>query len=235
MIDPSISLIVVIPVYNEEDVIVAVLNEWREALRKQVDNHRFLVINDGSKDGTLAKLQALGWPELIIHSHTNRGHGQSCLVGYREAARLGAEYVFQIDSDGQCDPVGFGRVWELRGRAGAIYGRRTTRADGWSRWLVTRVLRWVLKILLGTKLNDTNVPYRLYAAKVAAETAERIAPSFELANIAMALLLEPKGFIEVPIHFRDRMGGHPSVKWHGFAKKAARLIGDLKTLKNGSR
>ena len=63
-----------------------------------------------------------------------------------------------------------------------------------------------------------------------ASAADRISPGFELANIALALVLEPKGFLEVPIHFRDRQGGHASVKWYGFAQKAFRLIKDLKTL-----
>ena len=43
----------------------------------------------------------------------------------------------------------------------------------------------------------------------------------------MALLLEPEGFLEVPIHFRDRIGGHPTVRLWGFAPKAVRLHRDL--------
>ncbi len=226
-----LSLVVVIPVFNEHEAIESVLIEWRAELSQRVQAYRLLVINDGSTDATLEKLRALTWPELVIHTHSNRGHGQSCLAGYRMAADMGAEYVFQIDSDGQCEPSAFRAVWEQRGKTGAVYGRRTTRADGWSRWLVTRVLRWLLKLLLRTGLNDTNVPYRLYSASVAAEASASVSPAFELANIAMALVMEPKGFIEVPIHFRDRIGGHPSVKWFGFAKKAVRLLRDLKTLK----
>ena len=227
-----ISLVVVIPVFNEHEAIESVLREWRAELSQRVQNFRLLVINDGSTDTTLEKLKTINWPELVIHTHSNRGHGQSCLVGYQKAAEMGAEYVFQIDSDGQCEPSAFEAVWAQRGKTGAVYGRRTTRADGWSRWLVTRVLRWVLKILLRTGLNDTNVPYRLYSAPIAAQAAAGISPNFELANIAMALVMEPKGFIEVPIHFRDRVGGHASVRWFGFAKKAVRLLRDLKTLKN---
>lgn len=234
MAESNYSLVVVIPVYNEQDAVIAVLNEWRNEIERHVERYRLLVVNDGSTDATLSKLSSLEWPELEIITHSNRGHGQSCLVGYRSAAQLGADYVFQIDSDGQCDPSGFSQVWSLRGKATAVYGRRTTRADGWSRWLVTRVLRWILKILLGTKLNDTNVPYRLYPAKVAAEAADSISPAFELANIAMALVLEPKGFMEVPIHFRDRMGGHASVRWYGFAQKAVRLVRDLKMIKHAT-
>jgi len=221
--------VLVVPVYNEQDAIVPVLTEWRAELARTVGEGRFaiLVVDDGSTDATPSRLAALGWPELRVHRHSNRGHGQSCLVGYIEAAKTGAPYLFQIDSDGQCDPAGFARVWERRRNAPAIYGRRITRDDGLARRLISRVLRLSLKVARRTRLNDTNVPFRLYDAPLAAATARRIPPDFSLANIAMALLLEPAGFEEVPIHFRDRMGGHPTVRLWGFVPKALRLHRDL--------
>ncbi|MGA2016480.1 MAG: glycosyltransferase family 2 protein [Opitutaceae bacterium] len=222
-------LVLVVPVYNEEDAIVPVLTEWREELARTVGAGRFtiLVVDDGSTDATPTRLAGIAWPELLVHRHSNRGHGQSCLAGYIEAAKTGAPYLFQIDSDGQCDPAGFARVWERRRNAPAIYGRRITRDDGPARRFISRVLRASLKVARRTRLNDTNVPFRLYDAPLAAATARRIPADFSLANIAMALLLEPAGFEEVPIHFRDRMGGHPTVRLWGFVPKALRLHRDL--------
>ncbi len=222
-------LVLIVPVYNEEDAIVPVLEEWRAELKRTVGEGRFgiLVVDDGSKDGTPARLAALDWPELRVHRHTNRGHGQSCLVGYIEANKMGAPYVFQIDSDGQCDPVWFKSVWEKRGKTCAVYGRRRSRDDGFARRVISMILRASLKVTRRTRLNDTNVPYRLYHAPSAAAAAQKIPADFNLANIAMALLLEPEGFEEVPIHFRDRMGGHPTVRMWGFAPKALRLHRDL--------
>ena len=206
-----------------------VLNEWRAELERTVGAGRFsiLVVDDGSTDATPAKLAALSWPELVVRRHANRGHGQSCLAGYIEAARMGAARVFQIDSDGQCDPAGFASVWARRAHAPAIYGRRTSRDDGLARRVISSILRASLKVARRTRLNDTNVPFRLYDAKLAAETAARVPADFNLANIAMALLLEPKGFEEVPIHFRDRIGGQPAVRLWGFVPKAVRLHRDV--------
>jgi dolichol-phosphate mannosyltransferase len=222
-------LVLVVPVYNEEDAIAQVLTEWRTELARTVGEGRFaiLVVDDGSTDATPARLAALGWPELRVLRHANRGHGQSCLAGYIEAAGMGATYIFQIDSDGQCDPAGFASVWETRERAAAVYGRRTSRDDGLARRVISSILRASLKVARGTRLNDTNVPFRLYRAQLAAAAARRIPADFNLANIAMALLLEPEGFEEVPIHFRDRIGGHPTVRMWGFAPKALRLHRDL--------
>jgi len=221
--------VLVVPVYNEQDAINAVLKEWRAELERTVGAGRFsiLVVDDGSTDATPERLAALGWPELRVHRHSNRGHGQSCLVGYIEAARTGAPYVFQIDSDGQCDPAGFAAVWARRASAAAVYGRRTRRDDGWARVLISRVLRLSLKVARRTRLNDTNVPFRLYRAPLAAAAAARVPRDFNLANIAMALLLEPEEFEEVPIHFRDRIGGQPAVRLWGFAPKAVRLHRDV--------
>lgn len=227
-------LVVIVPVYNEEDVIVPVLEEWRNELTRHTRSFLILVIDDGSKDRTPEQLAGLGWPELRVHRHANRGHGQSCVVGYQEAATLGAKFVFQIDSDGQCDPAGFAQLWRVRGQQPAIYGRRLKRDDGFSRRLVTLVLRWSLQLGLHTRLNDTNVPFRLYDVSLAADAARRVPPSFDLANIAVALLLEPRGFLELPINFRDRLGGHPSVKWYGFARKALRLWRDLRGLNHAA-
>jgi dolichol-phosphate mannosyltransferase len=226
---PTPELVLVVPVYNEQDAIGPVLSEWRAELERTVGGGRFaiLVVDDGSTDATPARLAELGWPELRIHRHSNRGHGQSCLVGYVEAAAMGATYVFQIDSDGQCDPAGFAGVWGRRGSAAAIYGRRVTRDDGRARRLISAVLRLSLKVARGTRLNDTNVPFRLYRAPMAAAAARRIPADFNLANIAMAILLEPEGFVEVPIHFRDRIGGQATVRLWGFAPKALRLHRDL--------
>jgi glycosyltransferase involved in cell wall biosynthesis len=222
-------LVLVVPVYNEEDAISPVLTEWRAELRRTVGEGNFaiLVVDDGSTDATPARLSALGWPELLVHRHTNRGHGQSCLVGYLQAEAMGATYIFQIDSDGQCDPAGFPAVWNMREMAAAIYGRRMSRDDGMARRVISMILRASLKITRRTRLNDTNVPFRLYRTPLAAAAARRIPADFNLANIAMALLLEPEGFVEVPIHFRDRIGGHPTVRMWGFAPKALRLHRDL--------
>jgi dolichol-phosphate mannosyltransferase len=226
---PPPELVLVVPVYNEEDAIGPVLVEWRAELIRTVGAGRFtiLVIDDGSTDATPTRLAALGWGELQVHRHANRGHGQSCLVGYIKADEMGATYIFQIDSDGQCDPVGFAKVWALREDVPAVYGRRTSRDDGAARRLISGILRASLKLARGTQLNDTNVPFRLYRAPLAAAAARRVPADFNLANIAMALLLEPEGFVEVPIHFRDRMGGQPAVRLWGFAPKAVRLHRDV--------
>lgn len=226
-------LILIIPIYNEVTAIPLVIEEWHQVLAKELpaDSYRILLIDDGSTDQTpqvLRDLQAR-YPEMLVQTQKNQGHGRACLTGYKKAEELGAEYVMQIDSDGQCDPVYFPGFWERR-KESPLYGRRYERLDGIGRKIISLTLRFTLYLFTGTKLHDTNVPYRLYPAPMAAEAARHIPASFDLANIAVALYLEPEGFREIPIDFRDRIGGEPSIRWFGFARKAIRLFRDIGTL-----
>src|SRR2546425_92097 len=83
-------------------------HEWFSYLRIVSSNFVFFAINDGSKDETakiLASLRAELGPRLRVVNKTNSGHGLTCREGYELALAEGTEWIFQIDSDGQCDPV----------------------------------------------------------------------------------------------------------------------------------
>ena len=231
---PGLALI--IPAYNEEECIVPVLEEWTQAIRRQNIPTLFIIVNDSSTDHTLERIKSYIDHErrddiLVIHQ-PNQGHGQSCLNGYRKALELKIPRLFQIDSDGQCDPAFFPLIWAARDQACAIYGKRRQRDDGPSRIFISWVLRQFLRVAMHTRLSDSNVPFRLYQSKYLEEALTKIPRTFHLANIALALLLEPMGFVEIPIYFRERQGGRSSVRWMGFAQRALQLHQNLNELRS---
>ena len=233
---PELALI--IPVYNEEECIIQVVEEWTRATRREKIPTLFIIMDDGSTDRTLERITGYTYQErrddiLVIHQ-VNQGHGQSCLNGYRKAVELKIPRIFQIDSDGQCDPAFFPLIWEARDQACAIYGKRRYRDDGWARIFISWVLRQFLRVAMQTKLSDGNAPFRLYQSKYLEEALTKIPKTFHLANIALALLLEPLGFVEIPIHFRKRQGGQCSVNWIGFARKALQLHQNLSQLRGSA-
>lgn len=229
-------LVVVIPVYNEQASVRKVIREWFFEIENWTENFAMLVIDDGSKDDSATIVERtrsqLG-DRVILHSHANRGHGASCLVGYRMALDMGARFVFQIDSDGQCDPQYFFRLWRNRDEHDVIYGWRRRRDDGWRRVLASRVLKTLLLLMTGQRLIDANSPYRLMRA----ETLEPQVSALEgrdvfLTNVALALLLKRAGLRHgsVPIRFRERYGGEPTVRMGQFGAKAIELVRQLRAL-----
>lgn len=230
------------PVYNEQDSVARAVQEWFEELSRTVtSSFRFLVINDGSTDGTAAILARLArqlGPRLEILDRENRGHGQSCLQGYRIALERGIPFVFQVDSDGQCDPQYFAAFWRERERFDVVYGRRVRRDDGWRRVVASLVVRWFLRLLFHVDCVDANVPYRLMRTAVLGPSLTTIPKDFLLANIALAVLLRHRTDVrhgDVPIHFRDRHGGTPSVTMGKFGAKAAELYRQLHAMPGGGR
>ncbi len=229
-------LMIVMPVHNEQASVRKVVLEWFHEVENWTEDFVFLAIDDGSTDGSARILVRLGdqlGQRFEVLQQTNKGHGQSCLTGYREACRRQVPFVFQIDSDGQCDPQFFFRFWRERENFDVIYGRRVRRDDGWRRVLASRVLRLTLLLFAGTNCIDANVPYRLMRTRNLQALLGRVPDDFFLANIALSVLLQRDGTWRhgnIPIRFRERYGGEPSVALGKFGEKAHELIGQLRKL-----
>lgn len=234
--DGTPEILLVMPVYNEQASVRKVVTEWFQEVSDWTENFVFLAIDDGSKDGSLKILNRLReqlGPRFEVVSHTNRGHGQTCLAGYRVAIERGIPWIFQLDSDGQCDPQFFFRLWRMREKHDVIYGVRTRRDDGFRRILASFVLRYFLFAVTGAMCRDANVPYRLMRTDVVAKHIHRIGPDFFLANVALSVLLRKDHSVRtgyVQIHFRERYGGEPTVKLSNFGGKAFELRRQLKAI-----
>ncbi len=116
-----------------------------------------------------------------------------------------------------------------------IYGHRTRRDDGWRRALASKVVRGSLLLLFGVYCIDANVPYRLMRSACLPRFVDRIARDFSLANIALAVLMRRDPTVReasVPIGFRQRAGGEPSVAMRNFGRKALELFRQLRVLLN---
>jgi len=195
-----------------------------------------VAIDDGSTDESLQlllRLQSSLGDRFVVRTQSNIGHGQTCLRGYREACDRKIPYVFQVDSDGQCDPQYFFRLWRLRNSADVVYGYRKRRHDGLRRVVASYVLRMTLLATAGVYCVDANVPYRFMRTCNLASHLNRIPASFALANVALAVLLRKDPTWKhayVPITFRERYGGEPSVPMGKFGQKAIELSRQLREL-----
>jgi glycosyltransferase involved in cell wall biosynthesis len=87
---------IVIPAHNEEE---RVLNVLKDLLKLK---YKVVVVDDGSSDGTLQKLQTLKNSSLKVLSHKiNLGKGSALNTGCEYAFNDGADAVIMMDSDGQ--------------------------------------------------------------------------------------------------------------------------------------
>jgi len=227
-------LYIVIPAYNEEENIESVVRDWHDVAFKVNEQSRIVVIDDGSKDNTYAKLKELQkeLPRLEAVTKQNGGHGAAVLYGYRYALDNGADYVFQTDSDGQTLPSEFWQFWENREKYDMQIGFRKGRQDGLSRIVVTKTLRLVLFLQFKIWITDANTPFRLMSSCTLSEALRYIPENHNLSNVLMTVIYHKKNksVKYYPITFRPRQGGVNSINLKKIIKIAWKALKDFASL-----
>ena len=113
----AIRTLIAMPAYNEEAYIAKTVL----GAKKHAD--AVLVVDDGSKDDTVAIAEALG--AMVICHATNKGYGGALQTIFSTARDLGAEELVIIDSDGQHSPGDIPRLLaELRKGNDVVIGSR---------------------------------------------------------------------------------------------------------------
>ena len=92
------SLLVLVPAVNEQAAIGRVV----QGIRESAPGVPVVVVDDCSKDATVASARAAGAQVLRLPFHL--GLGGAVQAGYRLAFELGFDFVIRLDGDGQHDP-----------------------------------------------------------------------------------------------------------------------------------
>jgi len=129
-------LYLVIPCYNEEQVLPVTAPLFRDKLRALIDagrispDSRVLYVNDGSKDATWPVIQRLAAEDELaegISLSRNRGHQNALLAGLM-TARERADVTVSIDCDGQDDINAVdAMLTEYEAGCDVVYGVRSNR------------------------------------------------------------------------------------------------------------
>jgi glycosyltransferase involved in cell wall biosynthesis len=168
-------LAVVIPVYNEEQRLPLLLNDWQPVFKATGVPYRLILIDDGSRDNSLEMLRKLAAddPSLEVHTQPNAGHGPAILKGYRLAAAE-SDWVFQIDSDHQLETDAFPRLWAQKDGYHLLLGQRREKNASQGRRWISRLSKWSVRWFFGPAVRDVNSPYRLMRSECLRPALEKI-------------------------------------------------------------
>lgn len=162
-------LSVVVPVMNEVDNAVPLLNEICAALRGRI-GFEVIFVDDASRDGTVAALLAAKAqvPELRVLTH-KKNSGQSRAVRTGVIAARG-KLVATLDGDGQNDPADIPLLLDVwrnsaagEGELGLVAGQRRKREDSWIKKVSSRVGNGVRQMLLNDRTRDTGCGLKLFS------------------------------------------------------------------------
>jgi glycosyltransferase involved in cell wall biosynthesis len=223
------SLSVVIPVWNEEEVIGKLVTEIDSQIAGRFDRAEIIVVDDASTDSTpaiLAGLKGLRGRLQVLRSDRNRGHGPSVRRGLESAT---GDWILQLDSDGQFVVADFWSLWSAREDADLVLGVRVHRRDPAHRLALTRAVSVVVSLLAGVRIRDANVPFRLLRRSLWNDLAPVIPPDTLAPSILVTLGAVVRGFriVERPVSHRPRERGRSSLRAVRLVTFSLRGLGQL--------
>jgi len=209
-----VDLSIVIPVFNEVESIVSLLEEIA-AQFEQTSSYEIIVVDDGSIDGTAAVLgeamQQL--PSLRVLRHRQR-YGQSMAIASGvEAART--PWIVTLDGDGQNDPADIPRLFrvmdETSDEVHMVTGFRKQRMDSWLRRFSSRFANAVRAMLLSDDTPDSACGIRVFARNTFLSL-----PRFNHMHRFLPALVQRQGgkVISVEVNHRKRRRGHSKYGIH---------------------
>jgi dolichol-phosphate mannosyltransferase len=194
----SAELSLIIPFYNEEENISAVLAEARQA----VPEAEIIAVDDGSQDRTPALL-AQQKDVRIIRFPKNLGQGPALYAGLLAATR---PYAAMMDGDGQNDPADLPALLNLlrNQKADFACGIRTPRMDSWQKRIASKIANAIRRTFLMDGAHDTGCSLKI----IRREDARFLVP-FKGMHRYLPALLGAAGLRlgELPVRHRPRRAG----------------------------
>ena len=223
------SLFIIIPVYNEEKNINALLNKWLKLFQNILKKYKFFVINDGSTDKTHQEIKKIKSNSIIYIKQKNIGHANSCLKGYKIALKKRYDIIFQIDSDNQCDPRYFKHFLKLIENNKAVFGYRYKREDGFLRKIFSILLSLLIFFRTFIYIKDSNVPYRMIKKEILKKVINSIPKDVVLKNAYLSYLIQKNFKIKwIKIIFRRRAFGKTNYNFKDLAFMTLNLLFKLR-------
>lgn len=225
----NLDVSIVFPVYNEGDIVEAVLRDWNQHLIEMGLDYELIVINDGSLDGTGRTLDKLRReiPQLRIIHQLNTGHGQAIRRGYSMAK---GQYVLQCDLNGRYEPEDFSRLWENRSHQKLVIGHRTHRLDSFSRRFFSSTLKTFTRLICGVDFQDPNVPFRLIRREQLEFFLKLLPQGWKSTNLALTIFIAkefPNQVVEVKIPFRKRELGKSTTTLYDLFNLGCEYLSEL--------
>jgi len=208
------ALSLVIPVYNEEGNVGPLHGELTRVAAALGRPYEIVFVNDGSQDGTRARLEELraADPQLrIVDLDGNFGEAGALSAGFAHAR---GEVVVTLDGDGQNDPADIPRLLaRLEPGVDVVSGRREKRKEGFLlRVLPSWVANQLVVLATGVPVHDCGCGLKAYRRAVLAGAQ---LPRGMNRFLPAILGVDPARVVEVGVNDRRRSSGRSH---YGFSR-----------------
>jgi dolichol-phosphate mannosyltransferase len=217
----TIQYSVVIPLKNEEDNIVDLIQELEPIMLKLQQSWELICIDDGSTDKTLSILTSL-LPEKkylrLLVFKKNYGQSSAFDAGFRLAR---GEYVITLDGDRQNDPADIPKLLEASKNCDLVCGVRVNRKDTFTKKITSTIANYVRRNVCDDGASDTGCSLKVYRSSA----LKKIKMYNGMHRFLPALFkIEGLRIQEVPVNHRERTKGATK---YNFFNRSFNTVADL--------
>jgi glycosyltransferase involved in cell wall biosynthesis len=210
----TIKVLIVIPCYNEEYSLPLLLNELCNLSLPEKYNVTLLVVNDCSKDNTVAV--ASRYPVKIVDLTNNLGIGGAVQSGFKYAKDNGFDVAIQLDGDGQHPPSEIIKLLDhYNPGVDVVIGSRFLDKAGFQSSFMRRMgIRYFFRlnqILTGNNIYDSTSGFRLLGRKAINIAADYYPDDYPEPESLVIFAKAGLKIREVAVVMSHRLGGTSSI------------------------
>ena len=141
---PPKHLSIVIPVYNEGQIIRRVINSIPLRI-KGIRKVTIIAVDDDSTDNSFKEISKT--KAILLHHPINMGAGSATITGLKAAQKLDSDVVVTLDGDGQHDPSEIEKLISpiLKDKADIVIGTRLKKLGQMP--FIKKIGNWGLNII----------------------------------------------------------------------------------------
>lgn len=225
------NLLIVIPAYNEEENIGRVVRE----LEENYPQFDYVVVNDGSKDGTAQLCRSQGFH--MIDLPVNLGLAGAFQTGFKYAYEQGYEYAIQFDGDGQHQPQYIQSMLDkMKEGYDIVIASRflTEKKPSSMRMLGSNLIQLALKITTGADIHDPTSGMRMFNRGMIREFAQGLNYGPEPDTLSY-LIKNGAKVAEVQVTMEERLAGASYLTPVNAAKYMIRMLISILLIQNFRR
>ena len=182
-------LIIQVPCLNEAEALPATLADLPKSV-PGIDVIETLVIDDGSRDNTVAVARAHG-VNHVVRFRRRKGLAAAFMAGIDACLKQGADFIVNTDADNQYSGSDIPRLLAplQSGQADIVIGDRNIRDlahMSWPKKMLQRLGSWVVRQVSGTTVPDTTSGFRAYTREAALQMTVVSEFSYTLESIIQA-------------------------------------------------
>lgn len=195
---------VIVPVYNEEDNLERVKDEFLAYFKIATKKTKVLFVNDGSTDKSLTSIKSICKNDdafSYISFDKNRGLSAAIKAGFDH---VDTPLLGYIDSDLQTTPKDFNLLLNHIGEYDLVTGVRANRKDSFVKTISSKIANGIRRAFTHDGMDDTGCPLKV----IKTQFAQRIPMFRGLHRFLPAMILLQKGkVLQVPVQHFPRIAG----------------------------